>query len=38
MTRKDFEDKYEKGNINIVEKIANLDNDPKFLMFLKFWD
>lgn len=28
MTRKDFEDKYEKGNINIVEKIANLDNDP----------
>lgn len=28
MTREDFEDKYEKGNINIVEKIANLDNDP----------
>lgn len=28
MTREDFENKYEKGNINIVEKIANLDNDP----------
>ena len=28
MTRTDFENKYEKGNINIVEKIANLDNDP----------
>ena len=28
MTREDFEDKYEKENINIVEKIANLDNDP----------
>ncbi len=35
MTRKDFEDKYEKGNINFVEKIANLDNDPKFFNVFK---
>ena len=28
MTREDFEKKYENGNVNIVEKIANLDNDP----------
>lgn len=28
MTREEFEDKYENENVNIVEKIANLDNDP----------
>ena len=28
MTREEFEKKYEKGEKNIVEKIANLDNDP----------
>lgn len=35
MTREDFEDKYEKGKINFVEKIANLDNDPKFFNVFK---
>lgn len=35
MTRENFEKKYEKGDINIVEKIANLDNDPKFFNVFK---
>lgn len=35
MTRKEFEKKYEKEKINFVEKIANLDNDPKFFNVFK---
>lgn len=35
MTRKEFEKKYENEKINFVEKIANLDNDPKFFNVFK---
>lgn len=35
MTRKEFEKKYENEEINFVEKIANLDNDPKFFNVFK---